>query len=200
MLLAVLSQRSEQNQQDVELLKRIQRRDQQALSLLYDRYSTVLFTLATRVLSSNEEAEDLLQEVFLQIWEKADTYAQDRGTVYSWTIALCRNKAIDRLRSKSHKGRSKEKTIEHTGKLASQEPAANPEQLLTLKDYSEVVSRAMKSLSSLEIKILELSYYKGYSQSEIARLLKMPLGTVKTKMRKGITKLRQVIGREGNPA
>jgi RNA polymerase sigma-70 factor (ECF subfamily) len=195
-LLALLVQRVEQNKQDAELLKRIQRQDQQALGNLYDRYSPVLYPLALRIVASTEEAEDLLQEVFLQIWEKAGTYASERGSVYSWIVALCRNKAIDRLRSKNFKKKSKEVTIEESHSVSDEHSASNPHQVLVLKGYTETVRSALKSLSRLEVKILEMSYYEGYSQSEIARMLKMPLGTVKTKMRKGIQKLRQVVRRE----
>lgn len=200
MLLAVLAQRVEQNKQDADLLKRIQKQDQQALANLYDRYSPVLYPLAVRIVASAEEAEDVLQEVFLQVWEKASTYTIDRGSVYSWVVALCRNKAIDRLRSKSFKKKSKEVEIEKSHALSDEQPKSDPHQILVLKGYTETVRGALKSLSRLEVKILEMSYYEGYSQSEIARLLKMPLGTVKTKMRKGIQKLRQVVRREGEAA
>lgn len=196
MLLAILAQRIEQNQQDADLLNRVQQQDQKALSQLYDRYSPVLYPLALRVVASQEEAEDVLQEVFLQIWSKASSYTLDRGSVYSWLVAMCRNKAIDRLRSKNYKRKTKEVEIEETHSISNEESDSNPHQVLVLKGYTETIREALKSLSKLEVKILELSYYQGYSQSEIARVLKMPLGTVKTKMRKGIQKLRQVVRRE----
>lgn len=187
MLLAVVAQQIEQNQQDADLVKRVQQQDKKALSQLYDFYSPVLYPLALRIAASQEEAEDVLQEVFLQIWSKASTYAPDRGSVYSWLVAMSRNKAVDRLRAKNYNRTVKEVEIEESDSI--------PHQVLVLKGYTETIREALKGLSKLEVKILELSYYNGYSQSEIARVLKMPLGTVKMKMRKGIQRLRQVVRR-----
>jgi RNA polymerase sigma-70 factor (ECF subfamily) len=195
-LLALLVQRTEQNKQDADLLKRIQRQDQQALALLYDRYAPVLYPLALRIVATGEEAEEILQEVFLQVWEKASIYTPDRGSVYSWIIAMCRNRAIDQLRSKGHKKKSRETGLEESHSVLHTATDSDPHDIVVMKGYAESVRAALKTLSRLEVKILELSYYEGYSQSEIAKMLKMPLGTVKTKMRKGIQKLRQVVGKD----
>ena len=196
-MLAILVREGEHHKQDLDLLKRIQRRDQKALSLFYDRYAPILFPLALRIVSSRDDAEEILQEVFLQVWEKADTYVAERGSVFSWVVAICRNRSIDRIRSRSFKRKSKEVGLEASRAVSNMNPAANPHDLVVLKGYAETVREALKSLSSLELKILELSYYEGHSQSEIATMLKLPLGTVKTKMRKGLQKLRQVVGEEG---
>ncbi|HEX9829483.1 MAG TPA: sigma factor, partial [Bacteroidota bacterium] len=101
-------EQTERNKQDLDLLSRIQRRDERALAALYDRYASLLYTMAVRIVSMSEEAEDILQEVFVQIWSKSNLYAKERGSVYSWIAALCRNKAIDRVRSKRYKQHSKE--------------------------------------------------------------------------------------------
>ncbi|MBI3586102.1 MAG: sigma-70 family RNA polymerase sigma factor [Ignavibacteriales bacterium] len=193
MLLAVVAQQIEQNQQDADLVKRIQQQDKKALSQLYDLYSPILYPLALRIVSSQEEAEDVLQEVFLQIWSKVSTYTLDRGSVYSWLVATSRNKAIGRLRSINYNRTVKEVEETHSG--SHEEADSNSHPVLALKGYTETIREALRGLSKLEVKILELSYYKGYSQSEIARVLKMPLGTVKMKMRKGIQRLRQVAQR-----
>ncbi len=195
-LLAILAHQGEHHKQDADLLKRIHRRDQKALSLLYDRYAPILFPLALRVVSARDDAEEILQEVFLQVWQKADTYVAERGSVYSWVVTMCRNRSIDRIRSGNFKKKSKEVGLEASQTVSDTNPASNPHDLIVLKEYAETVRDALKSLSSLEVKILELSYYEGHSQSEIARMLKMPLGTVKTKMRKGLQKLRQAAGGE----
>ncbi len=195
-LLALLVQRTEQNKQDADLLERIQRKDQQALALLYDRYAPVLYPLAVRIVATREDAEEILQEVFLQVWEKASAYIPDRGSVYSWIVAMCRHRAIDRLRSKGHKKKSKETDLEPSQSVLHATSDSDPHDLIVMKGYAESVRSALKSLSRLEVKILELSYYEGCSQSEIAKMLKMPLGTVKTKMRKGIQKLRQAVGKD----
>ncbi|MEX0736061.1 MAG: sigma-70 family RNA polymerase sigma factor [Bacteroidota bacterium] len=196
-LLALLVREGEHYKQDLDLLKRIQRRDQKALSLLYDRYAPILFPLSLRVVSSRDEAEEILQEVFLQVWEKADTYVAERGSVYSWVVTICRNRSIDRIRSRNFKKKTKEVGLEASQSVPDSNRSSNPHDLVVLKGYAETVREALKSLSSLEMKILELSYYEGHSQSEIAAMLKLPLGTVKTKMRKGLQKLRQIVGEEG---
>jgi RNA polymerase sigma-70 factor (ECF subfamily) len=196
--LAVLFEQMQRNKEDVTLLERIQRRDEQALAKLYDRYAPLLYTLALRIVATQEESEDIVQEVFLQVWNKANSYIRDRGTVYSWITTLTRNKAIDRVRSKRYKQQSKEtKLDEIDNTVASQ--SSNPHQTVLLKEYQEIVTAAKKKLSNIEAKILELSYYGGYSQVEIAKMLKMPLGTVKTKMRQGIIKMRQLV-RQGASA
>ncbi len=185
MLLAVLAQRIEHNQQDAELVKRVQQQDKKALSQLYDQYSPILYPLALRIVATQEEAEDVLQAVFCQIWSKAILYTPDRGLVFSWLVAMCRNQALDGIRTKHYTRNTKE--VGESDSLSHQ--------VLALKGYTETIREALKSLSKLEVKILELSYYEGHSQSEIARVLKMPLGTVKVKMRRGIQKLRQAVPR-----
>ena len=197
-MLAVMVEQMQRNKEDVTLLERIQRRDEQGVAKLYDRYAALLYTLAFRIVATQEESEDVVQEVFLQVWNKANSYIKERGTVYSWITTLTRNKAIDRVRSKRYKQKSKETTLDAVDNtLATQ--SSNPHQAVVLKEYQEIVTAAKKKLSSIEAKILELSYYGGYSQTEIAELLKMPLGTVKTKMRQGIIKMRQSV-HEGTSA
>lgn len=198
LVLAMLTEQTQRNKEDVSLLERIQRRDEQSLAKLYDRYAALLYTLASRIVSTQEESEDIVQEAFLQVWNKANSYIKDRGTVYSWITTLTRNKAIDRVQSKRYKQQSKEARLNEVDNTPATQ-SSNPHQTVVLKEYQEIVTAAQKKLSSIESKILELSYYGGYSQAEIAQILKMPLGTVKTKMRQGIIKLRQLV-RQGASA
>ncbi len=191
--LALWLEQTERNKEDLALLGRIQRRDEQALSKLYDRYASLLYTLTLRIVSTTEEAEDVLQEVFLQVWNKSSSYMRERGTVYSWVVTLTRNKAIDRVRSKRYKQQSKEVKLDEARSVMGTQTTMNPHQTVVLKEYQEIVTAATKKLSTIEAKILELSYYGGYSQTEIAKMLKIPLGTVKTKMRQGMIKLRQAV-------
>ncbi|MCI0707848.1 MAG: sigma-70 family RNA polymerase sigma factor [Ignavibacteriae bacterium] len=199
-LLALIAELTERNKQDLELLNRIQRRDDRALAALYDRYSSLLYTMAVRIVSAADEAEDIVQEVFVQVWGKSSLYVQERGSVYSWVITLCRNKAIDRVRSKRYKQQSKEVKLEaaaHTADLFAQH---NPHQSVVLKEYQDIIAAAKSKLSDIEVKILDMSYFGGYSQTEISQMLKMPLGTVKTNMRQGMIKLRQAITRDATGA
>ncbi|HXG39169.1 MAG TPA: sigma-70 family RNA polymerase sigma factor [Bacteroidota bacterium] len=191
-VLALWLEQAERNTEDLALIERVKRRDEQALAKLYDRYAQLLYTLALRIVSTSEEAEDVLQEVFLQIWNRSNTYMKERGTVYSWVVTLTRNKAIDRVRSKRYKQQAKEVKLDDAAHLAESH-TTNPQHAVVLKEYQEIVAAAQKKLSSVEAQILDLSYYGGYSQTEIAKMLKMPLGTVKTKMRQGIIKLRQAL-------
>ena len=191
--LALLLGQTERNKEDLALLERVQRRDEQALAKLYDRYANLLYSLARRIVSAQGESEDILQEVFLLVWNKSGSYVKERGTVYSWITTLTRNKAIDRVRSKRYKQQSKESKLDEVNSAVDTHPASNPHQTVVLKEYQEIVAAAKKKLSAIETKILELSYYGGYSQTEIAAMLNMPLGTVKTKMRQGIIKMRQLV-------
>lgn len=195
-MLALRLEQAERNQEDLALIERVKRRDQHALAKLYDRYAQVLYTLAVRIVSTAEEAEDVLQEVFLQIWNRSTTYMKERGTVYSWVVTLTRNKAIDRVRSKRYKQQSKEVNVDDAAQLAESH-TTNPQHVVVLREYQEIVATAQKTLSSIEARILDLSYYGGYSQAEIAKMLKMPLGTVKTKMRQAMIKLRRALQQGG---
>jgi RNA polymerase sigma-70 factor (ECF subfamily) len=189
--------RSNINQHDADLLKRIQKKDRQALAMLYDRYAPVVYPLAVRVVGSTEEAQQVLQEAFAHIWEKAGGYVADRGSIFSWVIAVCRNKAIDKLRLMRDAQRTKE------GDRGTPRPSAErgtdtaAQQVLAFKGYTEAVRSSLKSLSKLEERILEMSYYDSHSQSDIARTLRMPLSSVKSKLRRGIQKLRQAARKEG---
>jgi RNA polymerase sigma-70 factor (ECF subfamily) len=194
---SVSTQRQQYDREDVDLLKRIQRADQRALSSLYDRYAPVLYPFALRVTSSHEVAEDLLQDVFVYVWENAGTYAPHHGSVYAWLVAQSRTKAMDRIRSaaQKRKGNESETTTTRNSSEGGQ-ATSQPETIVTLKGIAEEVRNSLRSLSKLELRLLELSYYEGQSQSDLARMLRIPLGTIKAKVRRGIQKLRQVAAPE----
>ena len=190
---AVLHQRLEQQKKDLDLLRRIQGREQQALSLLYDHYSGLLYSLTLKIVQSSEEAEDVLQEVFLLVWDKSRTYESERGSVYLWIVTLCRNKSIDRLRSNGFKKQSREVGLEPLEHQVQSQPESNPYDVVVGKGNREVIVAAMKQLTESQKRMLELSYYEGYSQSEISEKLQMPLGTVKTRTRQALKKLRALV-------
>lgn len=186
---------NQDNSRDKDLLGRIAQKDPVALSLLYDQYNRLLFGLLVSILKKKTEAEDILQEVFSTIWEKADQFDPDRGTGYTWIVSLTRNKGIDRLRSKVYKEQKKQSTsldnddVYHP--LYSSEN--NPLEDTILSDRADMVRNALQQISEKQRKVIEISYFSGLSQSEISEEYDIPLGTVKTRMRDGMMKLRDIL-------
>lgn len=169
----------------IYLLEQIARGDREAFTRLYDRYAPLVFTFAVGLLRVRSEAEDLLQEVFLQIWRQANTYRQGRGSPEAWMITITRSRAIDKLRSIRRRDRSvlsseEPSRAEGGGMLAG--GALESEARLT-------VQGALAGLPEAQRIVLELAYFDGLTQSEIAARLGEPLGTVKTRIRAAIQRL-----------
>jgi len=165
------------------------RGDSSALGILYDRYGLLVYRLIYRMLNNSSEAEDLTQEIFLSLQEKPK-YNPERGSFYTYLMMLTRSRTIDRIRSK----RSQGNLLQNLGKmkdLLGKENKANPLEVASAQEREIQVKNALEYLSDNQRKILELSYYEGLSQSEIAERLQIPLGTVKTHSRRGLIKLRQ---------
>lgn len=186
---------NQDNSRDKDLLRRIAQKDPVALSLLYDQYNRLLFGLLVSILKKKTEAEDILQEVFSTIWEKADQFDPDRGTGYTWIVSLTRNKGIDRLRSKVYKEQKKQSTSldnddVHYPLYSSEN---NPLEDTILSDRADMVRNALQQISEKQRKVIEISYFSGLSQSEISEEYDIPLGTVKTRMRDGMMKLRDIL-------
>src|SRR4051812_35763852 len=165
-------------------------KDDDALGQLYDRYRLILFGVLMRILNNRAEAEDVLQEVFLQVWRRAADFDENRGRPFTWLVTLARSRGIDRLRS-----------------LASRERAAVAGANETSEDVSDAASDAIRSeragavnaalddLPEEQRRPLMLAYFDGLTQSEIATKLGVPLGTVKTRMRTAMMKLREAFGK-----
>ena len=174
---------------DVALLKAIAGKDDKAVSQLYDRYRVVLFGLLVKILNNREEAEDVLQEVFLQVWRRAGDYDANRGRPFTWLVTLARSRAIDRLRSVA----SRERVVA----ASSRDPIEETSDAIADAVRSEqrgIVTSALSQLPEEQQRPLVLAYFDGLTQSEIADRLGAPLGTVKTRMRTGMLKLREVLG------
>ena len=187
----VLAQRHQIDREDAELLKRIQRSDQRALGSLYDRYAGVLYPFSLRVTGSHEAAEIVLHDVLIHVWEKSAGYAPQNGSVYAWLVSLTRTKAVEKMRAANQKRKQEGESGGQRGTPAADAKQPAAETIIALKGYTEEVRNSLKSLSKLELRLLELSYHEGQSQSDLARMLRIPLGTIKAKMRRGIQKLRQ---------
>ena len=173
---------------DVELLHAVARGDEAALARLYDAYRVILFGLLVRILNSREEAEDILQEVFIQVWRRAKDFDEKRGRPFTWLVTLTRSRAIDRLRLLGARQR--------LATSAERERAEEASDALTdtIKGtQKEVVRRALAELPEEQRHTLLLAYFEGLTQSEIAAKLGAPLGTVKTRMRSGMMKLRALL-------
>jgi RNA polymerase sigma-70 factor (ECF subfamily) len=174
---------------DVDLLHAIARGDEAALARLYDAYRVILFGLLVRILNSREEAEDILQDVFIQVWRRAKDFDEKRGRPFTWLVTLTRSRAIDRLRSLGARQR-----------LAVAAEQNHPEQASdALSDtikvaQQEIVRSALAELPEEQRHTLVLAYFEGLTQTEIASKLGAPLGTVKTRMRSGMIKLRGLLG------
>lgn len=189
---------TQDNSEDKELLERIAKKDPVALSLLYDKYHRILFGLLISILKKKTEAEDLLQEVFTTIWEKADQFDSERGKAYTWIVSLTRNKGIDRLRSKVYKEQKKQSTSldddEAFHPLFSKENS--PLEDTILADRAEALREALQQISEKQRSVIQISYFDGLSQTEISETYDIPLGTVKTRMRDGMIKLREILSGE----
>lgn len=174
-----------------EWMLRIQDGDKKALRMLYKRYKNLLFGLIIRILKNREEAEDCLQEVFTQLWEKSDRFDQAKGTAYSFIVTIARNKAIDKTRSRTYKDARREEKIIDDFTLTPISIENNPHENLELKERINRLRNAMTHLNENERQVLSVAYYNGLSQSEISEKMDIPLGTVKYRMRQGMIKLKE---------
>jgi RNA polymerase sigma-70 factor (ECF subfamily) len=168
------------------LLRKVATKDAPSLALLYQRFGGLVFTVALRLTNDREVAEEVTQDVFLRCWQRADSYDETRGGVQAWLMGMARNRAIDVLRGAQHHARSRETPLE-----------AAP--LCGFDPYDTALSRlnletALATLSSAQREAIVLSFFGGLTQNEVATLLNLPLGTVKSRIRDGMGRLRGVLG------
>jgi RNA polymerase sigma-70 factor (ECF subfamily) len=180
---------------EADLLARIATGDEQALAALYDRLSGLAYGLALRVLGNPELAEDAVQDGFLRIWHRADRYDPARGAARPWVLRVVRNVAIDRLRTAG--ARTRAETQSQTDPAAMPVPET-PDDVASLRERTRMLRQALAQLPPEQRRALEIAYFEGLSHSEIAERERMPLGTVKTRIRDGVIKLREMF--MGSPA
>jgi len=173
---------------DAALVQQLLRRDVRAFEQLYDRHSRIVYGLVVRILQQGSTAEEVVQDVFLQLWRNASHYQATRGPFVPWLLTLARNRALDTLRLKSERQRRREDQTEELPQIAQ---APQYEQALDEKRRAEVVRSLMSSLSAPQKKAIELAYFEGLSHSEIAEALHEPLGTVKSWIRNGLIRLKE---------
>jgi len=175
---------------DQEMIARIGRRDQSAFSALYDRLSGPLYSFAMKMLGDPAEAQDTLQDVFLQIWSRAATYDPEQSSVFSWTVLLTRSRAIDRLRAR---GRRSRVVVASTEEAPAADASTVESAADTIEKHDEAarVRYVLNNLPSEQRETIELAFFEDLSHHEIAARLEQPLGTVKARIRRGLLKLRE---------
>jgi RNA polymerase sigma-70 factor, ECF subfamily len=173
---------------DATLLSSLLQKDVSAFEQLYDRHSRLVYGLVLRILQQASTSEEVVQDVFLQLWRNADQYDSSRGPFVPWLCTMARNRALDHLRLKSERQRRREDLPDE---LPSVVVAPDYEKALDEKRRAERVRALMASLSPQQKKAIELAYFEGLSHSEIAATLKEPLGTVKSWIRNGLLRLRE---------
>jgi RNA polymerase sigma-70 factor (ECF subfamily) len=173
--------------EDAELLRAVARGDESAFARVYDRYGPILLGLLLRILRSRAEAEDVLQEVFLQVWQQARSFDESRGRAFTWLVTLARSRAIDRLRAVDSRERAALRSAEDGPPAAQTRPLADDDAIRA--ERAEAVRGALGELPEEQRQVLVLAYLEGMSQSEIAAAKNQPLGTVKTRTRAGLKKL-----------
>lgn len=170
---------------DLNLVRRVARGEESALAALYDRYAGVVYSVALRVVRDTGAAEEILQDIFYQLWRSASSYDASRGTLGAWLLVSARNRAIDRLR------RRKPEDLPDPDQIA-----ALPAGIESAAAQAEMMSRARSAIDELpapQREALELAYFEGMSHSEISERTGEPLGTVKTRLRSALQRLRQVL-------
>lgn len=177
---------------DAELLRRLGRGDERALEALYARYGGLVYTLALRIVGDPELAREVLQDTFLRCWDGQETYDASRGRVPWWLMGIARHRAIDLLRSRPHQARLREQEA-LTGE--EREPPTGAEMVALRR----TVVTALQALSTVQREAIELAYYGGLTQAEIAQTLGEPLGTIKSRTRDAIERLRELLGPSMEP-
>jgi RNA polymerase sigma-70 factor, ECF subfamily len=173
---------------DAALVDRLLRRDVSAFEELYDRHSRIVYALVLRILQQASTAEEVVQDVFLQLWRNAGQYRTDRGPFVPWLLTLARNRALDHLRLKSERQRRRE---DQTVELPAIAHAPEYEKALDDRRRAERIRALMGMLSAQQKKAIEMAYFEGLSHSEIANALQEPLGTVKSWIRNGLLRLKE---------
>ena len=178
-----------QPETDHELIDRIKSGDKEALREIYSRFSQAVYNLAFRMLRDREDAEEVVQEIFLQVWNKAHTYERSRAAVSTWIINIARSRSIDKLRTLGYRDKNTE--------LDEEKLNSNTDFSRILEEKEEkqnVIQKALNELPENQKSVIELVYFEGFTHVEAADKLNEPVGTIKTRLRLGVIKLREKIG------
>jgi len=174
---------------DFELMKAIQAGDPDALSQLYDRYNGILKALILRVIHNEAEADDLLQEIFMEIWNQAKNFSAQKGKPLGWMVTLARRRAIDGLRKKQAYARAEERLQNEIEQQSDAWVHNATEEEIVLSDTRALIRKVIKGLPPPQQQAIDLAFFRGMSQREIAAKTNTPLGTVKTRLELGLKKI-----------
>jgi len=167
------------------IIRLLEREDDRAIEMLYDDYAAALYGVVFRIVLSEEVAQDVLQDAFVKIWKNARQYNCSKGTLFTWILNICRNTAIDATRSKHFRGNGKIQNLETI--------VGEKEKPFTEININQIgLLRHVDSLEDKYRKVIELIYFKGYTQQEVTQLLGIPLGTVKSRLKIGLRELRKL--------
>jgi RNA polymerase sigma-70 factor (ECF subfamily) len=181
---------SERDQDLISLVERIATGDQSALAALYDTTSRLVYSLVLRVLGDMSSAEEVLIDIYAQVWRQAASYDANRGAPLAWMTTIARSRAIDRLRS-GWQDKHRKEPLDVLGEAQVNTPS--PEESAIASERQKLVQDALNLLAPEQRQVIELAYYSGLSHSEIAEKLNQPIGTVKTRTRIGMRKLREAL-------
>jgi RNA polymerase sigma-70 factor, ECF subfamily len=171
---------------DEDLISFVGQGDAEAFTTLYDRHGRAAFSLAYRMMGERQAAEDLAQDAFLKVWRSASSYRAERGSVRTWILSIVHNRGIDQIRSHASRRRTQDK-------IEASAPRSQPSEAFAQtwrNSQRDQIREALDTLPPEQLKILELAYFSGYTHVEISELLRLPLGTVKGRMRLGLKKIR----------
>ena len=181
----LLESKTKYSEQELVVLLNGQSND--AFNYLYDNYSGAIYTIINQIVPDRDTANDVMQEVFVNIWRKINTYDAGKGRLFTWMLNIARNASIDKVRSKGYRDNQKNQPMtenESSGMAMSTNPMVNDVGL----------KKVLRSLNEEHRKLIDLSYFQGFTHEEIAKMMGIPLGTVKTRIRTAITQLRKTIG------
>ncbi len=181
----MLDARSAESQQ--QLLRRIAAKDHKALADFYDQIAGVLYSTSLRILGDASEAEEVIQDAFVQIWDKAATFDATLGAPFHWALGIARNRSIDRVRARARRSR----LIDELWEDATAKAGAQPVPGLLSEDEVRTVRQAVSDLPPEQRQSIEMAFFGGLTHNEIAEMLKQPLGTIKARIRRGMLKLRK---------
>ena len=177
--------------ESAQLLVRIALRDKAALELLYKRHASVALALARRIVGRMNEAEDVVQEAFVEVWRRAEQFDPSRGSAEAWTFQIVRNRCIDRLRKHAVRQRTAQESLREDKEPASVSPLEEAQR----REERLAIASAVSAIPKEQREVLELAYFEGLTHSEIAAKTGEPLGTIKTRIRSAVEKLAKSLGR-----